>query len=421
MRLRYSLLMYLALPWVLCFLAWRGLRDRGYLQRWGERFGRIPRSSRRDGIVVHAASVGEVNAAAPLIRALLRDRPDVPLTVTTFTPTGSRRVVSLFGGRVFHVFAPLDLPGAVRRFLERTRPRLAVVMETEIWPNLFAQAHRRGLPLLMANARLTKRSAKGYGRAGKLIPGALAEVAWVGAQTPQDAERLIAAGARAERVEVVGNLKFEIAAPSGLQAEGQALRHHWGAERPVIVAGSTHAADERVLLPAFRTLLDEVPDALLILVPRHPERFAEAERGAVAAGFDVARHSRLTSGSGRTQVLVVDAMGVLMHYYAAGDIAFVGGSFGRVGGHSLVEPAALGRPVLFGPDTANAEDIAACLTKVGGGRRVHTGAEWCSMATDWLRDADAKARAGDAARRLVEDSRGALARHLAAIERRLDQ
>ena len=285
MRKLYALAMYLAIPVVLALLAWRGLKDRGYARRWPERFAYyrkllpIP-----GGLAIHAASVGEVNAAAPLIRAILQHMPELPLVVTTFTPTGSRRVTALFGRRVHHVYAPLDLPGSVRRFFGCFQPRLLIVLETEVWPNLFAQAKRRGVPILLVNARLSARSVRGYRRAQRLVGETLGQVSWFAAQSTKDAERLIECGAPASRVEVVGNLKFDLAVPPTLPAEGQVLRSYWGEQRPVLVAGSSHADDEDILLPAFADLRKSIPEALLILVPRHPERFREAAKKARASG-----------------------------------------------------------------------------------------------------------------------------------------
>jgi 3-deoxy-D-manno-octulosonic-acid transferase len=375
----------------------------------------------REGIAVHAASVGEVNAAAPLIRALQQHMPDVPLIVTTFTPTGSRRVQALFGQRVFHVFAPLDLPGAVRRFLARVRPRIIVVLEREIWPNLYARADRLGVPVLLANTRLSERSASRYARTGALMVNTLGRVAWAGAQTAADAERLVRCGAAPERIEITGNLKFELALPPGLPKESRALRASWGVTRPVLTAGSSRATDEDILLPAFRELLDRLPDALLILVPRHPERFAEVTDKARAAGFRVAVRSEGAACAPGTQVFVIDAMGELMRYYAAGDLAFVGGTFGSAGGHNLLEPAALGKPILFGPNTRNAEEIAERLVKEGAAVRVGSGAEFRAAAQRWLRDPVAREAAGQAALWVVEQGRGALQRHLAVIQHYLGQ
>ena len=421
MRKLYALVLYLATPLVLSFLAWRGLKDRGYARRWGERFGRYRGPAPAPGgLILHAASVGEANAAAALIRSLSQHLPELPLTVTTFTPTGSRRVKSLFGRRVHHVFAPLDLPGAVKRFFRRFEPRLLVVLETEIWPNLYAEAQRAGVPILLINARLTERSAQGYRRARQLIADALRGVAWVSAQSARDAERLVACGARPERVEVVGNLKFDVSVPPTLPAEGRMLRSAWGEGRPVLVAGSTHAGDEAVLLPAFLAARERLADPLLILVPRHPERFGDAAKRAREAGLRVALFSESQDCPPGTDCFVIDAMGELLRYYACCDVAFVGGTFAPVGGHNPLEPAALGKPVLFGPHTENIDDIAERLVAEGGALRLESAEQLSAALVRWLSDPTQRSEAGEAARRLVEGGRGALQRNLAAIRHFLD-
>jgi len=419
MRRLYTVLFYLLLPLLLLHLALRGLRNGGYLARWGERFGRFAPPPRRGGIVVHAASMGEVNAAAALIRALAARHPDLPLCVTTFTPTGSDRVRELFGDAAFHVYAPLDLPGAVRRFLDRVGPRLLVIMETEIWPNLYHQAAARGVPLMIANARISARSFGRYRRLRALTAEALGRASCIAAQSEGDADRLRALGAPPDRLTVSGNLKFDFAPPPSLDDEGLALRRAWGAQRPVLVAGSTHEREEAEVLAAFRTLRADWPDALLVLVPRHPERFARAAQAARAAGLEVALRSTGVAGAAGSACLVVDAMGELLRFYAAGDVAFVGGSLEPVGGHNLLEPAALGRPVLVGPYTANFADITALLLDAGAARRVADGASLAAAAAELFGDAALRERMGAAGRELVRSGEGALERTLAEADRLL--
>ncbi len=419
MRRLYTVLLYVLLPLLLLHLALRGLRNGGYLARWGERFGRFAPPPRRGGIVVHAASMGEVNAAAALIRALAARHPDLPLCVTTFTPTGSDRVRELFGDAAFHVYAPLDLPGAVRRFLDRVGPRLLVIMETEIWPNLYHQAAARGVPLMIANARISARSFGRYRRLRALTAEALGRASRIAAQSEGDAERLRVLGAPPKRLTVSGNLKFDFAPPPGLDDEGRSLRRAWGAQRPVLVAGSTHEREEAEVLAAFRTLRADWPDALLVLVPRHPERFARAAQAARAAGLEVALRSTGVAGAAASACLVVDAMGELLRFYAAGDVAFVGGSLEPVGGHNLLEPAALGRPVLVGPYTANFADITALLLDAGAVRRVADGAELAAAAAELFGDAALRERMGAAGRELVRSGQGALERTLAEADRLL--
>lgn len=416
MRIFYSLLIALATPLVLLYFTLRGFRDRAWLGRWRERFGFIPADVRQRGIWVHAASVGEFNAAAPLVRALLKKYPALPLTVTTFTPTGSERVRLEMGERVAHFYIPIDLPGAVGRFLERLQPRLIIVMETEIWPNLFLQARQSKTPLLMANARLSQRSVQRFQR----LPGFAGEVirsaAWIGAQSSRDAERFASCGAK-QALEITGNLKFDLSVAASLEEKAEALRLRWGRDRPVLVAGSTHEADENVVIPVFLELLNNHPDALLVLVPRYPERFSRAAQLAKAAGFSTALRSQGEACGRQTQCFIIDTIGELMTYYACADIAFVGGSFGDQGGHNPLEPAALGKPVLLGPNMENAREIVAQLVQCGAARRVGDQRDFLRAAEQLLSDGNLRDGMGLAGRNLVQQNRGALDQTLEAAGR----
>ena len=416
MRFFYSFLVVLATPFVLLYFALRGLRDRAYVSRWAERFGFIATHGQRGCIWVHAASVGEFNAASPLIRGLLKNYPEIPLTVTTLTPTGSERVTRELGDKVYHSYIPLDLPGAVRRFLHSLQPRLIIIMETEIWPNLYLQSKRQDIPLLMANARLSRRSLERF----QYLPGfagdILQTVAWIGAQSEADADRLVSCGARHRYVEMTGNLKFDLSVPASLEERAQALRLSWGPERPVLVAGSTHEADEKVILPAFTELLKTLPDALLVLVPRYPERFTRATQLARAAGLSTQLRSEGEICSAHTQCFVIDSIGELMRYYACADVAFVGGSMGEQGGHNALEPAALGKPVLLGPNMDNAREIATQLLHCNAARRVTNQREFLQAAEQLLTDGALRDHMGQAGRDLVEKNKGALDITLAAIK-----
>jgi len=401
MRFLYSFLVALSTPFVLLYFALRGIKDRAYLSRWGERFGWVQPGKRAGGILLHAASMGEYNAASPLIRNLLKRYPDMPLIVTTLTPTGSERVSRELGDKIFHCYIPLDLPGAVKRFLNRTKPQLIIVMETEIWPNLYLEAHRRKTPMVIANARLSETSVKHYQRFSGLARDVLKPVLWVGAQSIDDAERMIQCGTDPQHTAMTGNLKFDLQVPASLLERGAALRSRWNPARPVLVAGSTHEADENIILPAFAGLLKIIPDALLILVPRHPERFSSAAQAARAAGLKVEMFSEGEACSEQAQCFVIDAMGELMTYYACADATFVGGSMGEQGGHNVLEPAALGKPVMVGPNTANSKDIVTELIDCGAAVRIRV-----------MRD-----RMGRAGLALMERNRGALELTLEAIDR----
>ena len=415
MRVLYSFLILLGTPFVLLYFAMRGLRDRAYLGRWSERFGFIPDPGKRGGILIHAASVGEFNAASPLIKALLKTYPELPLTVTSLTPTGSERVKRELGDRVFHSYIPLDLPGAVSRFLRRLQPRLIIVMETEIWPNLYLQARLRNIPLIMANARLSERSVNRFERLSGFVHKTLQTVTWVGAQSAGDAERLVRCGTDPQHTDMTGNLKFDLTVAASLHEKSTALRARWNKQRPVLVAGSTHEADENVVIPAFIELLKSLPDALLILVPRHPERFTRTIQQAKAAGLRTELRSQGESCSEAAQCFVIDSIGELMTYYACGDVAFVGGSMGEQGGHNALEPAALGKPVLLGPNMDNAREIASQLLQCKAASRVNDQQDFCQMAEKILLDGTLRDSMGQAGQALVEKNRGALDLTMEAI------
>ncbi len=397
-RRLYSLLICCAAPIAFAVALWRGFRERGYWEGLGERFAWGARQGVAPALWVHAVSLGEVSAAAPLVRGLRAKYPGVPLVLTTATPTGRARAKALFGDGVEVRFLPYDTRGAVARFLNSIRPRLAVIMETELWPQLFEECGRRGVPVLLASARLSAKSVLSYRRFGALFRGIFSAHVWVAAQTDEDAARFLAIGAAASRTHVVGNIKFDIEPDPDAVEEGRRLRAGFGGARPVWVAGSTHAGEEEVVLDAHETLCGERPDALLLLVPRHPDRFQAVADLLVRRGVRFARRSRDmqgglhrggvdvggvgggndASGRGRsdrngglvdetTQVLLVDTVGELAALYAAADVAFVGGSLVPVGGHNLLEPAALGGA---GADGAVLRQWQRhCGTAAGAGRR----------------------------------------------------
>lgn len=421
MQFVYSLLLMLITPLVLLYLGLRGIKDSNYLRRWSERFGFFDVGQSAQGIVIHAASVGEFNAASPLIKSLLAMFPELPMTVTTLTPTGSRRVTSELGTGVFHVYIPLDTAGAVARFYRRLKPKLVIVMETEIWPNLYRGAQRRKVPLVIANARLSENSVKQYRRLRSLIVPALKSVDWVGAQTAEDAERLVSCGSNPAATEVTGNLKFDIQVLASLSEQGQALRTGWGAARRVLVAGSTHEADEAALVPAFIQLLKAQPDALLILAPRHPERFAAAAQTARLAGLDVQLFSETAVCTPQTQCFIIDTMGQLMNYYAAADVAYVGGSMGEQGGHNALEPAALGKAVIVGPNTWNAREIVQGLIACGAARQVLNSNDIVVTVEQLFANGLLLDEMGQAGLKLIESNRGALELTIGAIDRLLNE
>ena len=416
MRALYSFLLYLLTPLVLLHLLFRGMRSSGYLQRWPERFGFFEPPGKTGGIIVHAVSMGEVNAASSLIRELARRYPEYPLCLTTMTPTGSERVRELFGETAFHVYAPLDLPGAVKRFYDRVLPRLVVIMETEIWPNLYHQASIRDIPILIANARVSDTSFGRYQRLKKFIAPALENVSQIGAQSARDAERLADLGADRGRLQLTGNLKFDVKLPPSLVEQGDSIRMAWGTDRLVLLAGSTHEGDEGPVLEAFKQTLTVFPNALLVLVPRHPERFGRAAQLARAAGLRVSTRSEGISCPRSTQCFVIDTMGELAHYYAACDVAFVGGSLDTTGGHNVLEPAALCKPVIVGPHTFNFEDITRQLIDQQGAMRVQNGSELEGAVRVLFSEPETRDRMGRNGLKLVKSGQGALDRTLNLVD-----
>ena len=312
---------------------------------------------------VHAVSLGEVTAAAPLVRALRARHPELPLVLTTATPTGRARAQALFGGAVTVRYLPYDTPGAMRRLVGQLRPRIAVILETELWPNLYRQCRVSGVPVVLANARLAARSVARYRRCGRLFRDVFEGDTWVAAQSAADAERFVAIGAARQRTSVMGNLKFDIEPDAAAVARGLALRSAGWDGRPVWIAGSTHAGEEEPVLTAHAALLRAVPDALLLLVPRHPQRFAPVADLVRRRGLRFERRSSGHAVPRDVPVLLVDTVGELAALYAAVDVAFVGGSLVPVGGHNLLEPAALGIPVVTGPHQANAREVAQLLVR----------------------------------------------------------
>lgn len=414
MRRAYSLLLYLLVPAVIVYLCWRGWRSPGYWRRWRERFGWVTPLAERP-IWVHAVSVGEVQAAIPLIRALRTRFPWQKILVTTLTPTGAQRVQASLAQDVIHCYAPYDLPGVVRRFLARTRPRLALMMETELWPNIAHYCRRADIPLVLANARMSERSARGYRRVARLTKETLEQFSAVAAQTTQDAQRLIDLGASAARVHVTGSIKFDVKLPASLREEAAVLRRLLGVERAVWIAASTREGEEKYVLDAYAMVKQALPHALLVLVPRHPERFAKVAALCHKHGYTTVLRSERRPCDARADVFIGDSMGELLLFYAACDVAFVGGSLVPTGGHNLLEPAALGLAVLSGPFMYNFAEISRMLREAGAAREVRDARELSAAVIEYLGDANLRYAVGERGRRLVEQNQGALQRLLDSI------
>jgi 3-deoxy-D-manno-octulosonic-acid transferase len=414
-RFIYNLLIRIVAPIAFGLHLARGLRDPAYRDRPAERFGFGARLD-RDSIWVHAVSVGEVQASQPLVRALLRRYPGMPLVLTTVTPTGAARARALFGEAVIHRYVPYDLPGSVRRFFERVRPRLAVILETELWPNLFAECGHRHVPLVLASARVSQRSVRRYRRLVPLFRATLAHGIVIGAQSKADAERFLSIGASADRTRVTGNVKFDFELAPDVPGRGRAWRGRNAPSRPVWVAGSTHEGEEELVLDAHAAVRERFPDALLVLVPRHPPRFEAVRALLEKRGVAYVLRSRDEQASAATAVVLGDTMGELMTFYAAADVAFVAGSLVPIGGHNLLEPASVGAPILTGPHNFNAEDIFLKLEEAGAVQSVMDPRALGQAVAALLADPERRAAMGQRGREVVEGNRGAVARLLDLIE-----
>ncbi|MDI5889854.1 lipid IV(A) 3-deoxy-D-manno-octulosonic acid transferase [Halomonas rhizosphaerae] len=419
-RRGYAAVLYLLAP-----LIWRRVwREQLPGRPRSERLGLIPSVGQGERTLwLHCASVGEVQAARPLIEALRQRWPGHRLVITTMTATGAERVLALAGSRqdsgavaeVNHHFVPLDFPGAARRFVARLRPELAIFFETELWPNLLAACDRSGVPVAVVNGRLSPRAWRGYCRLRPLMAEALSHVAWLAAKSEADARRYADLGMAPARTTVVGSLKFDIGTGGEAREVSDRLRTRLGS-RPVWVAGSTHPGEDEQVLAAHARLRERLPDALLVLVPRHPRRFDAVAALCRQEGLTLARRSRDEWPQDDTAVYLGDSMGELLTFYGAVDLAFVGGSLVPIGGHNLLEPAALGTPVLSGPALANFEDVAEVMRGAGALVEVDDAETLTAELLRLFDDREERHRLAEAGRAVVAANRGALARTLAGLE-----
>ncbi|TXS93817.1 3-deoxy-D-manno-octulosonic acid transferase [Parahaliea maris] len=408
MRPLYSLLFYCLMPLIMLRMLWRSRLAPEYRRRWGERLGFFAAPAARPVIWVHAVSVGETLAAVPVIEALLQRYPQHRVVVTTTTPTGSERVRALFGERVFHVYAPWDLPGAVRRFVRALQPELLLVMETELWPNMLHFASRQGCRILLANARLSARSAAGYARVGGLTRQMLGQLDCVACQATEDGERFVDLGLARERLEVTGSIKFDLQLGEPLRDQAQTLRQQLACDqRPVLVAASTHPGEDEQILTAFGAVKREFPQALLILVPRHPERFDRVAMQCHDGGWQVHRRTAGPELASGTDVLLGDTMGELLLLLGAAQVAIVGGSLVEHGGHNVLEAAAWGAPVVTGPWMFNFEEISQLLVDAGAMVRLADPAQLGDTLLQLLGDAGRRQQMGEAGLRVVAENGGA--------------
>lgn len=416
MRFIYSFILLLLMPVALPWLAIRTWRQTGRIDRIGDRFGSWPYMQPRETIWIHGASVGEIRSAAPLVKALHQKYPYRPMLVTSFSGAGRAHAQELFGDRVMVAQLPYDFPWCVNRWMRSVQPAVGIIIETEIWPNLLAACTRYKVPVLMVSARLSGRSMRRYLKMRRLTRAALQRVTAIFAQSAGDAERFRELGAAPERVSVGGNLKFDIRFADDLVPRAQALRQRLFSDLDVLVAGSTRDGEEQIVLQAFVQVCKNQPRSVLVLAPRHPER-AEAVAALIKkVGFVCRRRSAGETPLRSGEVLLVDTLGELALFYAASDVAFVGGSLVPVGGHNLLEPAALGKPVLSGPSLENVRESAEAL-KQSGVLTLVQDAKSLADASSWLlANHNMRDRIGQVALDAVTANRGALERALALIE-----
>ena len=412
-RLPYTLLWILALPLVLLRLLWRARRQPAYLRHVGERFGRYRVRAPLAVIWVHAVSVGETRAAEPLVRALLARWPEHSVLLTQMTPTGRDTARTLFKDepRVLRAYLPYDVGCFAHAFLRHFRPMFGVIMETELWPNLLAACRRRRIPVMLANARLSERSARRYARLPGLTGLTMKALAAIGAQTAADAARLGQLGAR--RVTVTGNIKFDIAPPAAQLELGKTLRERIG-ERPVVLAASTREGEEVLLLDAFAR--HAPPAALLLLVPRHPQRFEEVAALVRARRLGLQRRSEDAAVAATTRVLLGDSMGEMFAYYAAAEVALIGGSWLPFGGQNLIEACAVGTPVVVGPHTYNFQAVADDAVRAGAALRAEDAEAGMRAAMALLADAARREDVSAAGRAFATTHQGATARTIALLQ-----
>ena len=412
-RLLYSILLSVLIPIIVLRMFVRARKAPAYGKRWWQRFGFFTSlktvNGKQGGIWFHTVSVGEFIAAVPLIEQTMQANPDTLITITTTTPTGSEQVQKRFanqlGKQVFHVYLPYDLPWFLQGFLRKVKPQLLVILETELWPNLIHCAKKTGCKVLVVNARLSEKSAKGYAKVAGLARDMLSKLDGLAVQNKVDAQRFVELGMPEHSMQVTGSIKFDLTISTDLINQGQALKHSWGHERKVLIVASTHKGEDEIALDGFAELIKQDPTLLMIIVPRHPERFNDVASLIEQRGFILSRRS-LLDATNNTQVLLVDAMGELMAFLAASDVCLMGGSFVENGGHNPLEPAALGVPVIMGESQFNFALICQQLEQADGLQTVNE-QTWAGVAQDWLADLEQTQQKGKAAQSVVEANRGA--------------
>ncbi|MDO8954507.1 MAG: lipid IV(A) 3-deoxy-D-manno-octulosonic acid transferase [Gammaproteobacteria bacterium] len=408
MRFLYTLVFYLALPLVFLRLFRRGKKAPDYRQAWSERMGYLP-VALNDCIWIHAVSFGESIAATPLIKCLQKTYPNLPILVTNTTPTGKAHLRKTFGDSIHISYFPYDLPAVLARFLRRSQPKILILIETELWPNLLKACQKRHIPVLLANARLSERSAAKYAKVKRLTTGMLEDISCVAAQSKEDGQRFVNLGLPADRLHITGSIKFDITISNEIRHQASELKATWQ-DRPVWIAASTHQGEEEHILMAFGLILKAFPDALLILVPRHPERFNGVKELCEHQGFTLITRSSQRPCTASTQIYLGDTMGEMLLLYGASQIAFIGGSFVPVGGHNLLEPTALGIPSIIGPNYFNFKEITTMLVASEATYIVKNPEELAERIIELFDSPMLARQRGESGLRVLEQNRGALAK-----------
>jgi 3-deoxy-D-manno-octulosonic-acid transferase len=417
LRSFYTFVVYFLAPVVLLRLFWLGFRNPTYRLRWQERFGFFSWVKINKPVLwIHAVSVGEVNAATPIINRLLEQYPQYQILITTVTPTGAITVGQHFGEDVVHLYLPYDLPFSVKRFLKNIQPSILITMETEIWPNLYHACHDLDVPILIINARLSEQSSKGYRLVSGLMKQTLMKVDAIATQTKKDAERFLSFGADKDKVFVTGNLKFDITVPHSISEQAQSLKRYFSVNRPIWIAASTQEGEEEIVIKAHLEVLKKYPDAILILAPRHPDRINKVAVLCDSAGVKYTKRTEQETFSSNLNVYLLDTLGELQLHYAASQLAFVGGSLVKTGGQNMMEPASLGLPVISGLHTYNFTEITELLSEQDALVFVSNEQELAHEVCELFEDANRRHNIGEKGRQVIESNKGNIDRIMEIIK-----
>ena len=415
MRIIYTVLFYCLTPFILLRLFWRGIKAPDYRLRWLERFGFYKEIYPQSVIWFHAVSVGEAEALFPLLKLILQHHSDAQLLITTTTPTGSARVKAVMGNTVSHVYLPYDMPDSIARFMAKFKPKMAVIMETELWPNLFIACGQNTIPLYVINARLSDKSARGYKKIPTLVNQALAQVKTIATQTQDDADRFVSIGAHSDGVVNLGNIKFDVDVPSTVISAGADLKNTLFAQRFVWIIASTHTEEEAIFVALYKQLKLKIPELLLILVPRHPERFSDVKQLCIHQDLNVVLRTTDEIVVDKTDVYLADTMGELKLLYAAADVAFVGGSMVPIGGHNILEASVIGVPVMFGPYMANFKEISRRVLEQQAAIQCKTTAEVIDTLLALYQDAEHRSAFAERGKYFIKQNQGAVNRVYALL------